>query len=117
MNLGHAEALERDYDVASMERRCHQVMEAAYRLGVRYFDAARSYGRAEEFVAHWPRHEEVTIGSKWGYVYTAGWRVDAEKHEVKDHSLANLERQLGWASARTRWRWPSSSGSRSPAWC
>src|SRR5207253_1150902 len=80
-------------------RRCHQVMEAAYRLGVRYFDAARSYGRAEEFVAHWPRHEEVTIGSKWGYVYTAGWRVDAEKHEVKDHSLANLERQLGESRA------------------
>jgi aryl-alcohol dehydrogenase-like predicted oxidoreductase len=98
MNLGHAEALEHDYDVTSMERRCHAVMDAAFALGIRYFDAARSYGRAEEFLSHWPRHEGVTIGSKWGYVYTAGWRVDAEKHEVKDHSLANLERQ--WAESR-----------------
>ena len=35
----------------------------------------------------------VTVGSKWGYTYTAGWRVDADRHEVKDHSLATLRRQ------------------------
>ncbi len=92
MNIGHADDLSRDYDPASMERHCHQVLDAAYECGVRYFDAARSYGRAEEFLSRWPRHD-VTIGSKWGYVYTAGWRVDAERHEVKDHSLANLDRQ------------------------
>lgn len=97
VNLGHAEALQHDYDPASMERRCHAVMDAAYDCGVRYFDAARSYGRAEEFLSRWPRRD-VSVGSKWGYVYTAGWRVDAEKHEVKDHSLANLERQ--WAESR-----------------
>jgi aryl-alcohol dehydrogenase-like predicted oxidoreductase len=97
MNLGHGEALQHDYDPASMERRCHAVMDAAYDCGVRYFDAARSYGRAEEFLSRWPRRD-VSVGSKWGYVYTAGWRVDAEKHEVKDHSLANLERQ--WAESR-----------------
>ena len=28
---------------------------------------------------------EVAVGSKWGYIYTAGWQVDADKHEVKDH--------------------------------
>ena len=55
MNLGHAEALEHDYRVEAMERRCHEVLEAAYHLGIRYFDAARSYGRAEEFLSHWPR--------------------------------------------------------------
>src|SRR5262249_43516651 len=33
------------------------------------------------------------VASKWGYTYTAGWRVDAERHEVKDHSLAALVRQ------------------------
>jgi aryl-alcohol dehydrogenase-like predicted oxidoreductase len=97
VNLGHAEALGRDYDPASMERRCHAVMDAAWECGVRYFDAARSYGRAEEFLSRWPRRD-VSVGSKWGYVYTAGWRVQAEKHEVKDHSLANLERQ--WAESR-----------------
>jgi aryl-alcohol dehydrogenase-like predicted oxidoreductase len=37
----------------------------------------------------------VTVGSKWGYTYTADWRVDADEHEVKDLSLATLRRQLG----------------------
>jgi aryl-alcohol dehydrogenase-like predicted oxidoreductase len=35
----------------------------------------------------------VTVGSKWGYTYTAAWQVHADKHEVKDHSLAVLRRQ------------------------
>jgi aryl-alcohol dehydrogenase-like predicted oxidoreductase len=64
---------------------------------VRYFDAARSYGRSEEFLAGWlsgrPDIDDVVIGSKWGYTYTADWRTDAEAHEVKDHSLAAYERQ------------------------
>jgi aryl-alcohol dehydrogenase-like predicted oxidoreductase len=37
----------------------------------------------------------VTVGSKWGYTYTADWRVDAEDHEIKDLSVATLRRQLG----------------------
>jgi aryl-alcohol dehydrogenase-like predicted oxidoreductase len=36
----------------------------------------------------------VVVGSKWGYTYTAGWRVDAEVHETKDHGVATFERQL-----------------------
>jgi aryl-alcohol dehydrogenase-like predicted oxidoreductase len=36
----------------------------------------------------------VTVGSKWGYRYTADWRADAETHEVKDLSLATLTEQL-----------------------
>jgi aryl-alcohol dehydrogenase-like predicted oxidoreductase len=38
---------------------------------------------------------EVTVGSKWGYTYTANWRVDAPVHEVKDLSVATLRRQVG----------------------
>jgi DNA-binding transcriptional MerR regulator len=34
------------------------------------------------------------MGSKWGYSYTANWQVDAEVHEVKEHSLAVLRNQL-----------------------
>jgi aryl-alcohol dehydrogenase-like predicted oxidoreductase len=97
INLGHAGDLAHDYDPAAMERRCHAVLDEAYALGIRYFDAARSYGRAEEFLAHWPRRD-VTVASKWGYTYTANWRVDADKHEVKDHALANFEKQ--WAESR-----------------
>ena len=35
----------------------------------------------------------MTVGSKWGYTYTAGWRVDADVNEVKDLSIETLRRQ------------------------
>jgi len=75
------------------------VLDAAWVGGVRYVDAARSYGRAEEFLAGWIAArgitpDELTVGSKWGYRYTAGWRVRAEVHEIKDHSLTALREQL-----------------------
>jgi aryl-alcohol dehydrogenase-like predicted oxidoreductase len=99
INLGHADDLRRDYDVAAMEARAHAVLDAAWRAGVRYLDAARSYGKGEAFLGSWLTSrrvvpEQVVVGSKWGYTYTAGWRVEAEKHEVKDHSLPVLVRQL-----------------------
>jgi aryl-alcohol dehydrogenase-like predicted oxidoreductase len=98
INLGHADDLAHDYDVAAMEARAHAVLDAAWAAGVRYFDAARSYGRAEEFLGRWLAARRIppgaaTVGSKWGYVYTAGWRAVADKHEVRDHSLPVLRRQ------------------------
>jgi len=99
INLGHAGDLNRDYHVGAMRRHADAVLDDAWALGVRYFDAARSYGCAEEFLGGWLATRAVdphtvTVGSKWGYVYTAEWRVDAVQHEVKHHSLANLERQI-----------------------
>jgi aryl-alcohol dehydrogenase-like predicted oxidoreductase len=99
INLGHASDLAGRTDEGSMELAAHAVLDAAYAGGVRYFDAARSYGKAEAFLATWLERRglgpsEVTVGSKWGYTYTAGWRVDAPVHEVKDLSVANLRRQL-----------------------
>jgi aryl-alcohol dehydrogenase-like predicted oxidoreductase len=87
-----------------MERNAHGVLDAAFDGGVRYFDAARSYGRAEAFLASWLELRglgpgEVTVGSKWGYTYTAGWRVDADPPEVKDLSAATLRRQLAESRA------------------
>jgi aryl-alcohol dehydrogenase-like predicted oxidoreductase len=81
-----------------MEAHAHAVLDAAWEAGVRYFDAARSYGRAETFLAGWLVKRQiapgaVTVGSKWGYTYTAGWKAAAEGHEVKDHALATLLRQ------------------------
>jgi aryl-alcohol dehydrogenase-like predicted oxidoreductase len=103
INLGHAQDLQGDYELTAMEARAHAVLEAAWTAGVRYFDAARSYGRAEAFLASWLSSRQVApqavvVGSKWGYTYTAGWQVKAEKHEVKDHSLPVLVRQ--WAESR-----------------
>jgi aryl-alcohol dehydrogenase-like predicted oxidoreductase len=39
------------------------------------------------------------VGSKWGYTYTADWRVEADVHEVKELSLPVLERQWAESSA------------------
>src|SRR5690242_13516032 len=50
INLRHADDLTRDYDPAAMQTRAHATLDAAWAAGVRYFDAARSYGRAEEFL-------------------------------------------------------------------
>ena len=99
ITVGHADDLAGGVDPDAMEASAHRVLDAAYNAGVRYFDAARSYGRAEEFLASWLAARtipptEVTIGSKWGYTYTAGWRVDAPTHEVKDHTLPGFLRQL-----------------------
>jgi aryl-alcohol dehydrogenase-like predicted oxidoreductase len=99
INLGHGDALEGRIAVPAMQRNTHAVLESAYERGVRYFDAARSYGKAEEFLASWLESRSLTppdaaVGSKWGYTYTAGWRVDADEHEVKDLSLETLSRQL-----------------------
>jgi aryl-alcohol dehydrogenase-like predicted oxidoreductase len=100
INLGHGEDLSGQTDVDAMERNAHTVLDAALEGGVRYFDAARSYGKAEEFLASWLARrqlgpDDVTVGSKWGYTYTADWQVDADPPEVKDLSAATLRRQLG----------------------
>ncbi|HYH82970.1 MAG TPA: aldo/keto reductase [Longimicrobium sp.] len=98
MVLGHADDLAGRTAVDEMRERAHAVLDAAWELGIRYVDAARSYGRAEEFVATWLQARglppgEMVVGSKWGYAYTAGWRVHAEVHEVKEHTPAQLARQ------------------------
>jgi aryl-alcohol dehydrogenase-like predicted oxidoreductase len=97
INLGHAEDVKRP-SVEDMERTAHAVLDAASEGGVRWFDAARSYGRAEAFLASWltsrgVKPTDVTVSSKWGYRYTAGWRVDADEHEVKDLSAEHFRRQ------------------------
>ncbi|WP_371551024.1 aldo/keto reductase [Streptomyces sp. NBC_00554] len=97
INLGREGDLGENRSVETLRARTHELLDAAYFQGVRYFDAARSYGRSEEFLADWlnarPDIDDVVIGSKWGYTYTAGWSTDAEKHEVKDHSVQAYDRQ------------------------
>lgn len=94
INLGRENALPAVRDVESMRAQCHLVLDTAYALGIRWVDAARSYGLSEDFLSSWlPGHDDVTISSKWGYAYTADWRADAEVHEVKEHSLARFTRQ------------------------
>jgi aryl-alcohol dehydrogenase-like predicted oxidoreductase len=99
ITLGRKNDLGGDRSVEALRRRSHELLDAAIAAGVRYVDVARSYGLAEEFLGSWldarpPDATIPTIGSKWGYTYVGGWRLDAEVHEVKDHSLAAFRRQL-----------------------
>lgn len=104
INVGHGEDLRGRTDVAAMEENAHSVLDEAFAGGVRYLDAARSYGMAEAFLSSWLEQRrlnpsDVTVGSKWGYTYTAGWRIDAAQQEVKDLSVATLRRQLAESRA------------------
>jgi aryl-alcohol dehydrogenase-like predicted oxidoreductase len=96
INLGHDRDVGSDKSVESMRAHASAMLDLAYSADVRYFDVARSYGRAEEFLSSWLRSRrpgEVTVGSKWGYRYTADWRTDVDVHEVKDHSRTAFDEQ------------------------
>lgn len=104
IDLGRDADLGPDRSVEAMERLAHALLDAAYAAGIRYVDAARSYGLAEQFLGSWLTGRglppgDPTVGSKWGYEYVGGWRLDAPVHEVKDHSLAMLERQYAESRA------------------
>jgi aryl-alcohol dehydrogenase-like predicted oxidoreductase len=104
INVGHDLDFAGGRSPSEMERQAHEVLDAARAAGIRYFDAARSYGRAEEFLRSWLearrlRREDVVVGSKWGYRYTGAWRLDAEHHEVKDHSASALREGLAASEA------------------
>ncbi|UBV42685.1 aldo/keto reductase [Deinococcus taeanensis] len=95
LNLGHHGDLP-GKGVDDLRAQTCAVLDAAYGAGVRYFDAARSYGLAEAFLGGWLRERgpaDAVTGSKWGYTYVAGWRADAPTHEVKTHDLPTLTRQ------------------------
>jgi aryl-alcohol dehydrogenase-like predicted oxidoreductase len=99
ITTGRESDLGADRSPEALRQRSHAVLDAAYGAGVRYFDVARSYGDAETFLADWLsqrdlRPGDVAVGSKWGYTYVGGWRLDAERHEVQDLSVDSLERQL-----------------------
>src|SRR5580692_9450115 len=99
ITLGHATDFTDGRTREAMRAQAHAVLDAALARGVRYFDAARSYGDAELFLRSWLDARQiakgsVSVGSKWGYVYEAGWRVEADRHERKDHSVQALRRQF-----------------------
>ncbi len=102
ITAGRERDLPADRSRAALEARSHELLDHAYAAGVRYVDAARSYGDAEAFLGSWLRTrnvDDVFVASKWGYTYVGDWRMDAPKHEVKSHDLATFDRQ--WAETRT----------------
>ncbi|HET6309950.1 MAG TPA: aldo/keto reductase [Candidatus Nitrosotalea sp.] len=104
LGLGRADDLGDDRSVEFMQKRTHELLDAAYGAGVRYIDTARSYGFAERFLSSWLTERarppgDPVVGSKWGYTYVADWSTSAGVHEVKDHSIGALRRQF--AESRT----------------
>ena len=101
INLGHArDIVSRDYD--AMRQHALSMLDEAYALGIRYFDTAASYGAGEKFLGEWVfergfHTRGVTVASKWGYTYAADWQVEADVHEVKEHTLQNLNRSIVWS--------------------
>ena len=105
INLGRGRDLPATRTPEALYRRTAELLDGARTAGIRYLDVARSYGRAEEFLARWLAERDVapgslTIGSKWGYRYTAAWTLDAPVHEEKDLSRAHFEAQLAESRAR-----------------
>jgi aryl-alcohol dehydrogenase-like predicted oxidoreductase len=98
ITFGRGADLGADRGVTQLQARTHGLLDVAYAGGVRYVDVARSYGRAEEFLAAWlaarPEASDVVVGSKWGYRYVGDWRMDASVHEVKDHSPSAFAEHL-----------------------
>lgn len=105
ITLGRGRDLPQERSPEVLYERVAEVLDAARAAGVGYVDVARSYGRAEEFLARWLRERgvprgELTVGSKWGYRYTAGWRVDAPVHEEKELSRTRFAEQLAESEAQ-----------------
>lgn len=83
-------------DLEKFRAQSFQVLEQAYKAGIRYFDTAPGYGLAEELVLDWLKTKDdnsIEIATKWGYTYTANFNPNATVHEVKEHSLAKLNEQ------------------------
>ncbi len=98
INETHGEDLAGAAEPESLEARAGEVFDAALAGGITYFDTARSYGLGERFLGRWLERRDrsgLTIGSKWGYTYVANWDPAATTHEVKDHSVGALRRQIG----------------------
>jgi aryl-alcohol dehydrogenase-like predicted oxidoreductase len=73
-----------------------QVLEDAYKMGIRHFDTAPGYGLAEQLLLEWLEKKNdpsITVSTKWGYSYVANFDPNAKRHEIKEHSLEKLNEQ------------------------
>jgi len=93
-----------DKSEAAFKKNAHLLLDEAYKLGVRYFDTAPSYGNGEAYLGQWNsdrNYDDVVLGTKWGYTYVANWELGFNgKHEVKEHSLEKLLEQ--WEVSKHR---------------
>ncbi|MFS4417918.1 aldo/keto reductase [Maribacter sp. 2307ULW6-5] len=99
INLKQEENTVQDLD--AFKEKGIQVLEVAYRSGIRFFDTAPGYGLAEQLMLDWLQTKNdasIEVSTKWGYTYVANFDPKATVHEVKEHSLAKLNAQ--WQVSR-----------------
>lgn len=99
INLRQKESTSNDLDL--FRKQSFDVLENAYKLGVRYFDTAPGYGLAEKLLIDWLQtkdDKDIQIATKWGYTYVADFDANAKIHEVKEHSLTKLNEQ--WETSK-----------------
>lgn len=91
-----AEAEKTTFDRVAFVENGNRVLDKAYQLGVRYFDTAPGYGLAEQLLIDWVKKQDdpsIEVATKWGYSYVANFELNAAQHEIKDHSLEQLNEQ------------------------
>ncbi len=85
-----------EFHIESLKAKGMQILDAAYDAGIRYYDTAPGYGMAEELLLEWVKTKKDTsieIATKWGYAYVANFNPEATIHELKEHSLKQLDKQ------------------------
>lgn len=85
-----------EFNLKSFKSTGLAILNEAYRQGIRYFDTAPGYGMAQQLLLDWieeKKHTDIEIATKWGYSYVANFERNTTEHEVKEHSLQNLNRQ------------------------
>lgn len=74
-----------------------EILDFAYKNGIRHFDTAPSYGKGEQFLLEWYKknpNKDLKFSTKWGYTYVADWNLEYKApHEIKEHSLDKLKEQ------------------------
>jgi aryl-alcohol dehydrogenase-like predicted oxidoreductase len=86
-----------DKSINGFKTNALEVLDESYKLGIRDFDVAPSYGLGEQFLLDWNnsrKHNDVNLSTKFGYTYVANWEIGFDgKHEIKEHSITKLNEQ------------------------
>ncbi len=85
-----------EFSLDDFRKKGLEMLDTAYRQGIRYFDTAPGYGMAEQLLIEWVAEKKdasIEVATKWGYTYVANFDPTAKQHEVKEHSLEKLNEQ------------------------
>jgi len=96
-----AEKVHEDFSPERFRQRGLRMLDYAYDQGLRFFDTSPGYGMAESILSEWLRDKDdatISVATKWGMSYVAGFDPKAKVHEVKEHTLERLNAQ--WASSQ-----------------